>query len=99
MVVRQAARVDANHSSIVRVLREAGCSVLSLAAIGKGCPDLLVSRKGVDSTLMELKDGDKPPSRRRLTPDQVRFEAEWKGRLVIVENEAEALQAMGISTR
>lgn len=35
-------RVDANHSQIVKALRQCGVSVLSLAPVGHGCPDLLI---------------------------------------------------------
>ena len=42
----KAARIDATHAEIVQALRSHGCGVQSLAAIGKGCPDLLVSYRG-----------------------------------------------------
>ena len=45
--MRFAARVDGNQTAIVAALRKAGCNVLSLAAIGRGCPDLLVHRAGL----------------------------------------------------
>lgn len=67
--MRRAARVDANHAEIVSALREAGCFVVSLAAIGKGCPDLLVGTVG-KWYLLEVKDGSKPLSARKLTPDE-----------------------------
>ena len=41
--MKQRARVDKNHKSIVDCFRKLGCSVLSLHAVGKGCPDLLIS--------------------------------------------------------
>lgn len=93
--MRRAAKTDANQAKIVDMLRLVGCSVLPLHAVGKGCPDLLVARNG-DTFLMEVKDGDKPPSARRLTPDQVEFHASWRGRIVTVKNEREALEAIGI---
>lgn len=73
---RRAARVDANQAAIVGALRACGAKVLSLAAIGKGCPDLLVEHRG-RLRLFEVKDGKKPPSERRLTPLQEEFHAEW----------------------
>jgi len=33
-----------------------------------------------------VKDGTKPPCERRLTPQQERFHAEWKGQRCIVES-------------
>ena len=35
---------------------------------------------------IEAKDGSKPPSARKLTPDEERFRMDWKGGYRIVEN-------------
>ena len=91
--MRQAAKIDDNQSQIVRALRKAGCNVMSLAAVGNGCPDLLAYRAGV-LTMLEVKDGAKSPSRRKLTPHQERFHVDWP--VQIVTNEIEALAAVGI---
>ena len=40
--MRRAARVDDNQGQIVDALRRVGCSVWSLAGVGKGFPDLAV---------------------------------------------------------
>lgn len=95
---RRAARVDANQSEIVRDLRKLGCSVLDLSAVGKGCPDILVSRQG-RSVLMEIKDGNKPPSARKLRPQQITFHNAWQGEVVVVNDVDEALGVMGIELR
>jgi hypothetical protein len=85
--VRRAARTDANHSAIVQAFRDLGCSVLSLAAVGKGCPDLLIARPTKFSSsamaLIEVKDGSKKPSAQKLTEDQEKFHAHWKGRIFL----------------
>lgn len=90
--MRRAAKVDTNHGDIVKALRAVGCSVLSLAAVGNGCPDLLVcvpwNRR---MHLIEVKDGSKPPSARQLTEDQERFHANWKGPIHVVTNVEQAL--------
>ena len=52
--MRRAARTDSNHLELVKAFRTLGCSVLSLAAVGKGVPDLLVSIKGI-TWLVEVK--------------------------------------------
>ena len=93
--MRRAARIDDNHAGIVSALRQAGCMVLSLAAVGNGCPDLLVSRNGVN-TLLEVKDGGKSPSKRKLTDDQVIFFDTWKGPAFVVVDVAQAFEACGI---
>lgn len=74
--MRRAAKIDANHALVVGALRACGARVLSLAAVGKGCPDLLVLHRGV-LRLLEIKDGSKPKSAQALTADQVEFHAQW----------------------
>ena len=74
--MRRAARRDANHAEVRDGLRAAGCKVLDLGAVGKGCPDLLVGFRG-RLRLLEVKDGSKPPSARELTPDEQAFFREW----------------------
>jgi hypothetical protein len=93
--MRRAAKVDANHADVVKALRDMGCSVCDLSAVGKGCPDLLVTSPiyPFETLLMEVKDGGKPPSARKLTADQEKFHARWKGRIVVVSSVTEALTA------
>lgn len=91
--MRRAARVDANHAVIVGGLIRCGASVQSLANTGQGCPDLLVGHRG-RNLLMEIKDGSKPPSARKLTPDQVEWHAQWRGRVIVVENVEQAIAAL-----
>lgn len=92
--MRRAARVDDNQGEIVAALRAAGCSVTSLASVGKGCPDLVVGRNGVNY-LLEVKDGKKPPSKRRLTEDEKAWHNAWMGQVSVVNGIEEALQAVG----
>ena len=85
-------RVDANHAAIVKALRAIGCSVQPLDN-GKGVPDLLVGYRGRND-LFEVKDGDKPPSARRLTADEQRWHAQWRGQVCIVCSVDEAIKAV-----
>lgn len=91
----RAAKIDANQKEIVAALRKLGASVSSTATIGKGFPDLIVGFRGVNY-LLEVKTGSKPPSERKLTPDQVLFHAKWTGQIVVVKNIDEALKAIGL---
>jgi hypothetical protein len=91
--VKRYGKVDQNQLSIVRSLRQAGASVQSLAAVGGGVPDLLVGFRG-RNLLLEIKDGDKPPSKRKLTDDQVIWHRDWLGQVVVVNNIDEALEAV-----
>lgn len=68
-------RVDDNQGEIVKALRAAGAVVTSIHTVGKGVSDLLVSFRQ-RWLVIEVKDGNKPPSARKLTPD----EAEWIGK-------------------
>lgn len=89
----RASKTDANQTEIVEALRQIGCSVQLLHMVGKGCPDLLVGQHGLN-VLIEVKDGSKPPSARKLTPDQVRWHDAWRGQVTVVCSVDEAIQAV-----
>jgi len=66
-------RVDANHGEIVAAFRKAGCSVVSLAMVGSGCPDLLIGWR--DRTiLVEIKT-----ETGELRESQKKWNASWVG--------------------
>jgi hypothetical protein len=92
--MRRAAKVDRNHQEIVAALRDVGASVLSLAPLGRGAPDLLVGFRG-QVYLLEVKDGAKAPSKQRLTADEARWHQEWRGHVAVVRSVDEALRAIG----
>jgi len=92
-MARTRAKVDTNQVEIVKALRAAGRSVLVLSAVGKGCPDILVGHKD-GNILLELKSMEKW----KLTPDQQRFFAEWRGPAAVVCSVEQALCACGIHT-
>ena len=94
--MRRAARTDTNQAQIVAELRKAGCTVQHLHAIGQGTPDLLVGYAGTNY-LLEVKDGAKSPSRRKLTPDEEEWHRRWGGQVAVVATSAEALAAVGFS--
>ena len=96
--MRTAARLDRNHTEIVTALRAVGCFVQSLAAIGKGTPDVIAIYRGTVH-LLEIKDGKKPQSARELTD----AEYDWHDgaslighyRVHIVTSIDDALKAVG----
>lgn len=91
--MRRAARVDANQDQIVSALRACGATV-RVVTQGDGLPDLLVGYRGY-TILMEVKDGRKPPSARRLTEEEEKFFANWTGGvLAIVNSVDEALELL-----
>ena len=83
--MRVRARKDSNHNEIVKAFRSMGAMVLDTAQLGNGAPDLIISTNNIN-VLIEVKDGSKPPSARKLTPDEVTFHSEWKGWIEIVCN-------------
>jgi hypothetical protein len=88
--MRLAARTDANHEAVMLAFRRLGCTVVSTHQIGHGFPDLIVAQRrhtdagGSITYTVEIKDGDKPPSARKLTPDEADFAAHWHGRIFLV---------------
>jgi hypothetical protein len=94
--MRRAARVDANHAEVVSALKGAGYTVKSLAAVGQGMPDLIVAKSG-ETVLIEVKDGNKPPSARKLTEPQEKFHREWAGRILTVTSPEDALRQLDLT--
>jgi hypothetical protein len=86
----RAAKVDDNQTEIVSALRQIGASVQPIHMVGKGVPDLLVGFRG-QTLLLEVKDGSKPPSKRRLTPDEQEWHQAWRGHVAIVESVEDAI--------
>lgn len=87
--MRTAARKDTNQTPIVEALRRAGYSVAVIHRLGQGIPDLLIGvddGKGGVNLLLEVKvPGEK------LTPDETKWHAAWKGQVAIVTSPEEAL--------
>ena len=68
-----AKRVDSNHSLIVKTLRELGCSVFDTSSVGRGFPDLVVS-KGATALVEVKRDATAP-----YTKSQLEFLKNWQG--------------------
>ena len=94
--MRRAAKIDRNQPEIVAALERVGCQVLHLHLVGGGCPDLLVKTRGGRLLLLEIKDGDKPPSERGLNIKQKRFHSEWEPCCRVVESVDDALRAVAL---
>jgi Holliday junction resolvase len=87
--VRRAAKVDANQEQVVSALRAAGATVQSLAAIGKGCPDLLVAFRQA-MYLLEVKAG-----KGKANEMQQKWHIEWNAPVFVVYGAEDALKAIG----
>lgn len=87
-------RTDSNHAEIIKALRKIpNLSVFSTHEVGKGFPDIVIGYKGINY-LIEIKDGNKPPSARKLTDVEVKFHQDWKGQIKIVNNLDEVLNLL-----
>jgi len=87
--MRRAGRRDANEQEIIKAMRAEGAYVKQIN--DEGLFDLLVSYRG-ETLLVEVKDGAKPPSARRLTDAEQKFHDEWPGdNLYIVNSVEEAI--------
>jgi hypothetical protein len=88
------ARIDTNHKEIVEALRQAGATVVSLASMKHGCPDLLVGYAN-ETMLMEVK-----MPKAKFTSDQLDFMGKWKGGAISrVDSVDAAIRALGITQR
>jgi len=87
MQPRRARRIDANQPEIVAALQcIPGVSVL----VVNGTFDVLVGANG-RNVMLEIKDGSKPPSARRLTRSEQLLHDRWTGDIRIVNDVDEAI--------
>ena len=82
--MRTAARVDDNQKEIVTEFRKLGFSVLLIHQL-KNCCDIIISRDKF-TAVIEIKDGAKPPSQRKLTAGEQEFKDRWLGRYYLCES-------------
>lgn len=88
-----AGRTDANHTEVIDALRAASMKAYSLATVGGGVPDVVVGFRGL-TMLLEIKDGAKTPSARKLTADEQNWHDTWPGHVAIVESAEGAVLAV-----
>ena len=89
-------RTDTNQTPLVEELRKIpGLKVLILSSVGDGCPDLCVGWMGLNY-LLEVKNPDMPPSKRKLTKDERRFHNTWTGQVDVVLTLRDILDVLGI---
>ena len=91
--MRYNARVDSNQKQIVTDLRKLGYSVLHTHQL-KNCFDILVGYMGKNYAF-EIKDGNKPPSQRKLTPGEQSFFDSWRGQVDKVETVEQIIKIIG----
>jgi len=92
MSFRRAAKVDDNQKDIVKLFRKHGWYVLIISQL-KNCCDIIVSKRG-RTVAIEIKDGKKAPSARKLSEGELKFKNEWQGEYALVETEEDALKVI-----
>jgi hypothetical protein len=91
--VRRAARKDSNEPDLRKAWVRIGGSWLKITPVDGGEPDALLGFRG-RMALVELKDGDKPPSARRLRSNQVEWHRTWRGEPVRVVLDVKGLEQL-----
>ncbi len=85
----KANRKDANHNLVEIYLRSLGFVTLDISAL-KNCCDIVASKNGV-TYLIEIKDGTKPPSQRKLTSGEKKFRDYWQssGKWILIKSRSD----------
>ena len=78
-------KIDANQRTVVKTFRQLGWSFAITSDVGRGFPDGVGGYRG-RNYLIEIKDGAKPLSAQKLTPDQVVFHEAWRGQVIIIRS-------------
>ena len=90
--MKRKARTDANQTKTVKHFRDHGFYVLHVHQL-KNCVDIMVS-KGLVTAAVEIKDGAKVPSARKLTDGELTFKKEWQGLWYLCESIKDADRIM-----
>lgn len=91
--MRRAAKIDNIQPQIVQTFELAGFSVLLLAGVGKGCPDLLIANAWNRTALIEVKSGN-ARTKKSTKKRQDDFRSRWKGNVFTVRNVDDAVQVI-----
>lgn len=79
-------RRDANHGVISKAFQSFGFSWVDTDKVGEGFPDGIAGGCGMN-LLIEIKDGEKEPARKKLREKQQGFHDDWRGmKPILVES-------------
>lgn len=94
-------RTDANHTDFGKGMRAAGWLMADTSMVGDGFPDWIACAPDGTMYGFEVKNPDKPPSARALTPKQKAFHFFWRRCLTlkVVLSVEQALEEYGCPTR
>lgn len=93
MSFRRAAKVDDNQSEVVALFRKLGWTVLIISQL-KNCCDIIISKNG-RTVAVEIKDGAKPLSKRKLSDGEVKFRDNWQGEYALIETQEDVVKLNG----
>lgn len=79
-------KVDDNQKQLVAAFRKLGYVVHHTHQSGSGFPDIVICSPAGHMELIEIKDGSKPTSQQKLTPDQVRFHNNWPRKIPVINS-------------
>jgi len=80
----RAAKKDANHNEIDAVFKSLGYRTMDLSQLKNACD--MLAEKGNKVWLVEIKDGSKAPSQRKLTEGEKKFAEKWNGIWIKIES-------------
>lgn len=94
--MRRARRQDGNHGTLRSRFEAIGGTWEDIVPWRSGLPDAMLGLRGI-TELVEVKDPNQPPNKRKLRPEQERFRREWRGRPVrVVETFEEIAELFGM---
>lgn len=85
LLTRRRNKRDRNQVEIVEAFRKLGWSVLDLADVGRGMPDLVIGDKSHGTFLVEVKNPATYYGRKGLSRSQTRFAEKWGGLVHVVK--------------
>jgi hypothetical protein len=89
-------KADNNQSSLVKQMRKIpGLTVALTHTVGNGFGDAVIGFRG-RNYLVEIKDPSKPPSAKKLTPDEQRFHDEWTGQISVIETIDDVMKIINV---
>lgn len=80
---RAIGKYDRNHTEVANAFLDRGFTVYDSHQLG-GFVDIVIAKYGINC-LIEIKDGERPPSERKLTLYEQPFHDNWQGWIEIVE--------------
>jgi len=79
-------KTDKNQQEIIDVLRRIGYTVISLHAVGNGCPDILAGKKGINYLFEVKSEGG------QLNENEIDHFKTWRGQSHVIYSAEQAIE-------